>query len=684
MRVRIRSLLVICVLILSIFSISWTFSFSADTPKDNSNNGANRAPPGGAGYHWGLTQVIGEPVYWQNENINHSDWPAIAVEDDKVHVVWQDNTNLSTQGINCGGDSDIFYRHYDGTQWLPIEVVSEPFPGWDSNTGSSSVPDIAVENGNVYVVWYDYTAFDGSGTEADIFFRSKIGVSWGSIKVISEPVSGADNNIGGSYWPHIAVDSGSVYTVWYDGTDYNSAGTDYDIFYRADLGSGWEPMQVISEPISGSNLNTGSSYYPKINVENGNVYSTWYDYNDTNGAGTDSDIFFRCNLTGSSWEPVQVISEPVPGQNLNTANCDWPPDIAVENGNIYTVWTDYNNTNNVGTDGDTFYRCNITGSSWEPVQVISEPELKNNINTGTSWYPTISVEGGMIYVTWTDNNNTDGSGTDWDVLYRINRDGSWESIKVISEPDAGMNINTATSFWPEIAVDNGKSHIVWYDINNTDNSSTDVDIFYRTTFLPPELNNPKVTPTTGLTNTSFNFTVQYRDVDNEPPIFIRVRLNGVNHPMLPANPADNTYFNGKLYYYATTLDIGNIHNHRFLTDDGYYTKNTPTVNLPDVFNFPPEILNPHNPTATEDIFYETIFEYFDLDNITVDQQMTWKYDSDAPWLTFTPFMPNNQSAVLNGTPVNGEDGQYYVNITINDTMNETWRHFILTVEPVNR
>ena len=680
MRFKIRSLLVVLMLFLGMSFFSWSIVFSAENNNEESPVICeSRAPPGGPGYHWGSMNVIGEPVFGQNFNINDSYVPSIACQDDKIYVVWYDSTDFN----GAMGDTDIFYRYFDGTSWGPIEVISEPIQGYNFNTAGSYDPDIAVENGNVYVVWQDSNDTMGSGTDSDIFYRTNMsGAGWGPIQVISEPNLSGNLNTGNSFRGEIAVENGNVYVVWTDNNNTDGSGTDYDILYRSNQGGIWQPTQVINEPVPGSDISTLDDYYADIAVENGNIYVVYMSVNNSLGSGTDFDIFYRCNLTGT-WEPEQVLSEPVPGSDLNTGT-SFQPAIAVENNNIYVVWHDSNNTNNAGTDYDIFYRVNRSGV-WNPVEVISEPVFNNNFNTGSSESTNIDVDNNDVYIVWYDGNNTAGSGSDYDILFRRyhSQSASWGKIQVISEPNYGANINTGSSYNPDIEVDNGKSHVVWWDNNNTYSSGANFDIFYRCTFHPPELNNPKVTPVVGVTNTSFNFTVEYRDVDNDPPTQVYVRLNGQNILMQPSNPADKFYINGNLYYYATTLDIGNMHNHRFITNDGYYVRNTPVVNLPDVVNSPPEIITPHNPTATEDVLYETIFEYFDLDNITVDQQMTWKYDSNAPWLTFTPFVPNNQSAVLNGTPVNGEDGQYYVNITINDTMNETWRYFILTVEPVN-
>ncbi|GAG99906.1 unnamed protein product, partial [marine sediment metagenome] len=197
--------------------------------------------------------------------------------------------------------------------------------------------------------------------------------NWSKIKVISEPVSGRDFDTRISYASRIAVENDKIYVVWWSDNNTNGAGTDDDVFYRHFDGNNWADIQVISEPVIGQNINTGRSGVPDIAVENGKIYVVWQDLDNTNGAGNnDVDIFYRCNLTGTSWEPVQVISEPIFGKNMNIGH-SWSPKIAVENGKIYVVWDDVNNTNNAGNDRDMFYRCNITGFGWEPVQIISEP-----------------------------------------------------------------------------------------------------------------------------------------------------------------------------------------------------------------------------------------------------------------------------------------------------------------------
>ena len=163
---------------------------------------------------------------------------------------------------------------------------------------------------------------------------------WGPAVVISEPQFGSDFNLGLSATNKIVVEGDQIFVIWEDLSDINSAGTDSDIFFRHFDGTSWTEIQVISEPVPGQNLNTAWSGSPDLAVENGKIYVAWEDYNITDGAGPgDSDVFYRTNLTGTGWEDIQVISEPIFGMDTNVEHSS-APDIEVENGKVYVAWDD--------------------------------------------------------------------------------------------------------------------------------------------------------------------------------------------------------------------------------------------------------------------------------------------------------------------------------------------------------
>jgi uncharacterized protein YjbI with pentapeptide repeats len=684
MKVKLTSGLIIVIFILNVVLASWNDELKADTPENNPQYISNNIPKplSNGGINWSQIEVLSEPVVGQNFTNSTKAFPDIAVENDKIYVVWNDKNDTNGSGI----DTDIFYRYFDGNIWSDIQVISELVPGQNFNTGISGDPQIAVEKGRIYVVWGDYNNTNGAGTDTDIFYRCNItGSGWEDVQVISEPLVGQNFNINGSWDPSIAVENGNIYVVWRDQNNTNGAGLDWDIFYRCNLtGSGWEDVQVVSEPVDGQDFNSANSAFSwggEIAVDDGSIYVVWSDNNDTNDAGIDRDIFYRCNLTGSGWEDIQVISEPVLGQDTNTM-ISGRADIAVENGKIYVVWQDQNNTNGAGTDTDIFYRCNLTGSFWEDVQVISEPITGQNLNTAYSQHSDIVVDNDKIYIVWGDKNNTNGAGTDIDIFYRCNITSySWETIQVISEPVPGWNFNTMRSNYPAIAAKNGKNHIVWEDNNNTNGAGTDTDIFYRWKYITlPSLflGNPRLTPKLGNTSTEFNFTVTYYQLNNTAPTEIKIIIDSTEHSMLEVDSSDTTYLNGKKYYFKIkNLDIG-THTYEFNASDGINFTDTRLFKNLKVINLLPIIITDNNLTAIEDEYYEVIYEYDDIDIANIGQTCQWEFATNASWLSF-----NLITGQLYGTPGNDDVGKYWVNIAVNDTIDIVVTNFTMKVLDVN-
>ena len=78
----------------------------------------------------------------------------------------------------------------------------------------------------------------------------------------------------------------------------------------------WGPIEVISEPIKGNDFNNLQSFHPQVIVKDGKIYTVWNDLTNLNNSGSDSDIFYRY-FNGSQWSEIQIISEPVIDSNTN-------------------------------------------------------------------------------------------------------------------------------------------------------------------------------------------------------------------------------------------------------------------------------------------------------------------------------------------------------------------------------
>ncbi len=192
------------------------------------------------------------------------------------------------------------------------------------------------------------------------------------------------------------------------------------------------------------------------------------------------------------------------------------------------------------------------------------------------------------------------------------------------------------------------------------------------------LSAPNVAPISGNTTTRFNFTVEYLHLDNTAPKQMTIDINGIEHSMLEVDPLDKNYMDGKDYFFNIThLNIGN-NTFKFRAFDGVNQINTMIFNLPAVYNTPPNIKTPNNLTAIEDTYYEIIFEYDDIDVANVGQSISWNFETNATWLAF-----NDINAMLYGTPTQDDIGEYWVNISINDTQDIDFTNFTLTVIDLN-
>ncbi|MHA1961845.1 MAG: hypothetical protein ACW99U_16675 [Candidatus Thorarchaeota archaeon] len=404
---------------------------------------------------------------WQDEQEISTDTdseiqqaPSIAVNSDKVHVVWW---------WEYGGDSDIYYRYYDGSSWQNEVDISA-----DSDTERQWFPSIAVSGSKAHVVWQESP---DSGLDWDIYYRL-YDSSWQTKMELStdKPVGDDDQ-----WHPKVAADGSDVHTSWSDGED-----GDYDIYYRKYDGSSWGTELEITTD-SGTESQTVSSiaansagvhvvwrdegdgdydvyynrygqgyqqeissdasdewqFHPSIAVNGDKVHIVWADWIST----SNSDIKYRY-YDGSSWQTEQTIS-------TDSGN-EWQvqPAIAVDGTKVHVVWADKSDG-----DYDIFYRY-YTGSVWQT-------ELEVSTDSGSEWQcqPTIAVDGtGKVHVAWIDR-----GGGDWDIWYRQYTGVIWQSEVQIST-DSGSEWQME----PEIAVDGNKVHVVWMD-----EGGGDWDIYYR-------------------------------------------------------------------------------------------------------------------------------------------------------------------------------------------------------------
>ncbi len=149
----------------------------------------------------------------------------------------------------------------------------------------------------------------------------------------------------------------------------------------------------------------------------------------------------------------------------------------------------------------------------------------------------------------------------------------------------------------------------------------------------PTLSAEGVDPTSGYTDTWFNFTVTYTDLDDHAPDIITVNITGLDvYDLFEADPLDMDYSDGKIYYFDITgIPLGTYYTFHFAANDTIadWAIVTSEIDAPDV----------QQRTATLTSFDKTV-EY--SDNIILNATLT-----------------------ENGTPVAGADVAFYIDINNN-------------------
>ncbi|UCG68511.1 MAG: DNRLRE domain-containing protein [Thermoplasmata archaeon] len=193
---------------------------------------------------------------------------------------------------------------------------------------------------------------------------------------------------------------------------------------------------------------------------------------------------------------------------------------------------------------------------------------------------------------------------------------------------------------------------------------------------PPGLSSSPVLPSSGNITTTFNFTVTYRDIDEDWPGMVLLNLsnasNSTSYIMWEVDEDDLNCLDGKDYYYPRTGLTKGTYTYYFAANDtgGDWTESKETYVL-EVDNSEPLIQTGDITNADEDSLYSVQYNSSDVDS----DDCIWLLSTNASWLSLDP-----DTGDLTGTPDNGDVGRFWVNVSVRDNdggMN--WTYFILTV-----
>ena len=329
-----------------------------------------------------------------------SEHPAIAANDEGLHVVWVDDRT---------GVREIFYtrRPAEGSAWTLPELLS--------NSGvEARAPAIAADGLTLHVAWLDYRA----GNWSLYYRRRTTSEGWTPARrVLTSVVEQLDPfRQPAMLWePGMAVADGWAvgvipgYFNWvasFAQTQSNPTGRIALISDQADNGQG------VSVAARGTN-----------------VYTAWTQFVD----GYWEVFFARSGDGGQTWSTPRQISR-TGGNSLR------PAVLATESA-LHLVWAD----DTVGQFRILYTRSISGGLIWTPPVPLT---------SGPGWYPALAAVDGRPVVAWEDYQSGNA-----EILVRRSLD---RQGLVWSEP-AYLSTAPGFSVYPALAVSGGRIYAVWQD-----------------------------------------------------------------------------------------------------------------------------------------------------------------------------------------------------------------------------
>lgn len=313
-----------------------------------------------------------------------------------IALAWQDDTTFNYE-ISLKTSTD------NGSTWSAEKAIS-------SNSGNSYNPSVVVSGSVIHVAWHDYTPGN-----AEIYYKRSTdnGATWSASKRLTD-------NSGDSVAASLAVDGARVVVVWRDLTPGNS-----EIYLKAstDHGATWSSMKRITN-------NAGTSFYPSVALNGTTMHLIWQD--DTPG---NNEIYYRKSTDfGATWAAAKRLTD-------NAGDSTYPA-MAVSGSVIHAVWQDDTPGNN-----EIYYKKSTdNGATWSAMKRITN-------DAGISAYPSITVNGSNVHMTWDDTATGDS-----EIYYKKSEDGgaTWLKAKRLTD-------NTGNSYRSAVAANGLKVDVTWVD-----------------------------------------------------------------------------------------------------------------------------------------------------------------------------------------------------------------------------
>ncbi len=463
----------------------------------------------------------------------------------------------------------------DGYQHVSTAGFSGPTVTSANSAPSLSSGSVSPTSGNIYYTTFIYrVTYTDANNDAPYYMRVYIDSSYSTMSKLNAS--------------DVTYTDGCVYI--YSRT-FSSTGSHNYYFYTSDgyttTSTSTYTYPSVSSTNSGPSLSSGS-----VSPTSGNTYTTFVYRVTYTDANNDAPYYMRVYISGTYYSMSKEDAS----------------DITYTDGCVYIYSRTFSST---GTYNYYFYAYD--GATTYTTSTYSYPIVSSTNTAPTLSAASISPPIGAntmafnYYVTYTDAQN------DAPYYMRVYIDGTYYSMSKENANDLTYTDGCVYRYSTTLSAGLHNYYFIAQDGSLSVTSSTSIGPLVLSN--APMLTTGTLTPSSGLPTTTFTYTVNYTDADNQAPSYIRVYIDGTYYSMSKQNTGDYLFTDGCIYTYSTTLALGS-HNYYFSTSDGYTSNSTATYTGPTVTNNAPTLtsgsLSPGNGSPTT-IFTYTI-TYTDADN----------------------------------------------------------------------
>ncbi len=278
-----------------------------------------------------------------------SDYPAISVSGQMVHIVWQDRRDTNIE---------VYYKRSadGGATWdADVRLTANIYGSWN--------PSVTSSGSDVIAAWYDSRDLN---TEIYIKRSTNGGLTWSADTRLT-------NNTGSSQLPSLYMDGSLVHLAWTDNRDGNP-----ETYYKrsSDGGVTWGTDTRLS-------FNTSDSWYTSVSASGQNVHVVWRDDRHIT-----KEIYYNGSTNGGlTWSGFDT---RITSNSVNSEH----PSISCSGPNLHLVYQ-----NNQNTNLQIYYRKSTnSGTNWSG-------EIRLTNTAYTSARPSVSVSGNAVHTVWHDSRN---------------------------------------------------------------------------------------------------------------------------------------------------------------------------------------------------------------------------------------------------------------------------------------